>query len=313
MSARVQTLAGLVVGAVIGIGAGWFIWGADKGSVQPPSKVAQPDAATAQNTPASARQSVDESAGEKARVKPPQKRPFPVIETLKSKEAPPVKPKPLPPVIQADFARSSDGFTFVNDPFRGTKSPRYARGKWTAIGGRKGGALKIELGGHDNKGIQGMSGGWRRKFILAEPAKLVLTFHYILTQASDYEDDEISQVIVTVDGKHVRVGDKDHLAQIAGDGNGGDERTTGWQVFTARLGELSAGKHTFLVGGYNSKKTLANESTEVLIDDVKLLHETPDILKHYPEISVSVRGEQKKEEKKEEKKDEGEGIEELIF
>ena len=305
MSARVQTLAGLVVGAAIGIGAGWFIWGADKGSVQSPSKVAQSDAGTAQKAPAPAQQSADKSADVKAES--PGK-----VGTTRG-ETPPVKPKPLPPVIQADFSRNSDGFTYVDDPFRGTKSPQYARGKWTAIGGHKGGALKVELGGHDNKGIQGMSGGWRRKFILAEPAKLVLTFHYILTQASDYEDDEISQVIVTVDGKHVRVGDKDHLAQIAGDGNGGDERTTGWQVFTARLGELSAGKHTFLVGGYNSKKTLANESTEVLIDDVKLLHETPDILKHYPEISVSVRGEQKKEEKKEEKKDEGEGIEELIF
>lgn len=305
MSARVQALAGLVVGAAIGIGAGWFIWGADKGSVQSPSKIAQSDAGTAQKAPAPAQQSADKSADVKAKS-------LGKVGTTRG-ETPPVKPKPLPPVIQADFARNSDGFTYVDDPFRGTKSPQYAKGKWTAIGGRKGGALKIELGGHDNKGIQGMSGGWRRTFILAEPAKLVLTFHYILTQASDYEDDEISQVIVTVDGKHVRVGDKDHLAQIAGDGNGGDERTTGWQVFTARLGELSAGKHTFLVGGYNSKKTLANESTEVLIDDVKLLHETPDILKHYPEISVSVRGEQKKKEKKEEKKDEGEGIEELIF
>ena len=305
MSARVQALAGLVVGAAIGIGAGWFIWGANKRSVQSQSKIAQSDAATAQNKHTPAQQTGSKSADVKAKS-------LGKVGTTRG-ETPPVKPKPLPPVIQADFSRNSDGFTYVDDPFRGTKSPQYARGKWTAIGGRKGGALKIELGGHDNKGIQGMSGGWRRKFILAEPAKLVLTFHYILTQASDYEDDEISQVIVTVDGKHVRVGDKDHLAQIAGDGNGGDERTTGWQVFTARLGELSAGKHTFLVGGYNSKKTLANESTEVLIDDVKLLHETPDILKHYPEISVSVRGEQKKEEKKEEKKDEGEGIEELIF
>ena len=126
MSARVQTLAGLVVGAVIGIGAGWFIWGADKGSVQPPSKVAQAEAGTAQSAPAPAQQSAGKSADVKARAKPQLKQPFPVFDTLKSKETRPVKQKPLPPVIQADLGLKSDGFTYADHPLRGTTSPRYA-------------------------------------------------------------------------------------------------------------------------------------------------------------------------------------------
>jgi hypothetical protein len=58
------------------------------------------------------------------------------------------------------------------------------------------------------------------------------------------------------------------VAQIVGDGNGGIPRTTGFQTFRADLGTLAAGTHALLIGGFNSQKTLANESTEALIDDV---------------------------------------------
>ena len=58
------------------------------------------------------------------------------------------------------------------------------------------------------------------------------------------------------------------IAQIVGNGNGGSARTTGFQTFQASLGTLTAGNHTLTVGGFNSQKTLADESTEVLIDDV---------------------------------------------
>lgn len=62
----------------------------------------------------------------------------------------------------------------------------------------------------------------------------------------------------------------DYVVEVAGNGNGGPPTTTGWQLFQVSLGTLSAGNHTLIVGGYNNKKTYNNESTEVLIDDVKL-------------------------------------------
>src|SRR5207244_3125622 len=62
----------------------------------------------------------------------------------------------------------------------------------------------------------------------------------------------------------------DFLVQIVGDGNLGGAISTGWRLFTLNLGTLGAGTHTLIIGGYNSKKTSADESTTLLIDDVLL-------------------------------------------
>jgi hypothetical protein len=58
------------------------------------------------------------------------------------------------------------------------------------------------------------------------------------------------------------------VAQVVGNGTGGSPRTTGYQTFQADLGTLAAGAHTLVLGAFNSQKTLANEATEALIDDV---------------------------------------------
>ena len=51
--------------------------------------------------------------------------------------------------------------------------------------------------------------------------------------------------------------------------------TTGWRLVTLDLGTLAAGSHTLIVGGYNSKKTATDESTNLLIDDVTVLSVFP--------------------------------------
>ena len=63
----------------------------------------------------------------------------------------------------------------------------------------------------------------------------------------------------------------DYLAQVVGDGNAGSAVTTGWKLYTLNLGTLAAGTHTLVIGAYNSKKTLVDEATTVLIDDVLLM------------------------------------------
>ncbi|MBA1331773.1 hypothetical protein QQ73_11755, partial [Candidatus Endoriftia persephone str. Guaymas] len=52
--------------------------------------------------------------------------------------------------------------------------------------------------------------------------------------------------------------------------NGGAEETTGWRQVELNLGGLAAGRHRLIIGGYNSQKTAANETTEVLIDELLL-------------------------------------------
>jgi glucose/arabinose dehydrogenase len=167
-------------------------------------------------------------------------------------------------ILNAGFDGGNDGFTYNDDRFRGTAQPAYAGGVRIGSGGNPGAALQVNLGGIDNNVISGMSGGWSTAFTLSAAAQVSLAFDYNLTQQPDYESGEFSEVLASVDGRLFVV------ATVAGNGNGGSALTTGWQTFRISLGTLPAGNHTLIIGGFNNQKTLANESTSILIDDVVL-------------------------------------------
>jgi len=171
-------------------------------------------------------------------------------------------------ILDANFDTDAEGFTYLDDPFRSSSQPGYASGSWLASEGFSGGALQVTLGGIDNDDIFDMSGGWQRSFTLSVPTEVDLSFLYNLTQAPDYESDEVSQVLISIDGVLYGQEPNDFVAQIIGNGNRGDPETTGWQSFEISLGILEPGPHTLIIGGYNNQKTAKNESTEVLIDDV---------------------------------------------
>jgi hypothetical protein len=118
-----------------------------------------------------------------------------------------------------------------------------------------------------------MSGGWQRTFYVSKTVEVVLSFRYNLTQSPNYESEEYSQFLVSLDGVLYGTQPNDYVAQIVGDGDGGDDETTGWQVFETNLGTLTVGEHTLVIGGFNNKKTLADEFTEASIDDVSIVEE----------------------------------------
>jgi prepilin-type N-terminal cleavage/methylation domain-containing protein len=171
-------------------------------------------------------------------------------------------------LLVATFASSSSGFTYQDDAFRGTSQPSYASGTYVASGGITGGGIRVTLGGVDNADILGMSGGWRRTFTLNQAALVTLSVQFNLTQSANYESNEYSQTLVSVDGVLKGISPNDYVAQINGNGNGGGQITTGWTVFQVELGTLSAGPHTLRLGGYNNGKTDSNENTRVVFDDV---------------------------------------------
>jgi hypothetical protein len=160
------------------------------------------------------------------------------------------------------------------------------------------GALRVEMGDLDDDDITGMSGGWERSFDLSASGAVTVSLRYKLTQTASYEEDELSQVLVSVDGTLHGSGGNDYVAQIVGDGDGGNDQTTGWQLFEANLGTLPAGSHTLVVGGYNNQKTYNDEVTEMLVDEVLVQASTPlsdtlgppgmlsEIGAFYPGISV---------------------------
>ena len=169
-------------------------------------------------------------------------------------------------IFEASFDLDPEGFVYMDDTFRGSNQPSYANGVHLTSGGFTGGGLEITLGGIDNADILNMSGGWEHNFSLSEASSITLSFRYNLTQASDYESDELSQVLVSIDGNLVGTS----VAQIVGNGNGGGQESTGWQVYQTSLGILGPGQHSVTFGGFNNKKTLSNESTDVLLDDVRV-------------------------------------------
>ncbi|MCZ6800269.1 MAG: Ig-like domain-containing protein, partial [Nitrospirae bacterium] len=182
-------------------------------------------------------------------------------------------------LLLANFDHNSETFSFIDDSFRATHQPTYSNGTYLSSGGFSGGALQIELGGLNNEDILGMSGGWQTTFHLSSPSDVSLSFYYKLSQSSEYESDEFSETLLIIDSFQHGDNGNDYVAHLSGNGNGGGTETTTWQLFQTTVPALSAGTHVLTLGGYNNKKTYANETTEILIDQVTVVRSnepTPD-------------------------------------
>ncbi len=176
-------------------------------------------------------------------------------------------------ILDVDFNSGTNSFYYRDNTFRGTSQSSYASGRWNSSEGYSGGgALQVDVGNVDSSDItDGMSGGWRKVFSLSDAARMRVTLRFKLTQTANYEADEYSEALVSVDGQLFGTDGKEYMARISGDGDGGNPISTGWRYVELELGTLSAGSHTLLVGAYNNKKTSNNESTKMLIDDVKII------------------------------------------
>jgi len=173
-------------------------------------------------------------------------------------------------ILSANFDSGTDGFNYLDNAFRSTSQSNYASGALLTSSGFSGGGLSVTLGGINNNTITGMSGGWQRTFTLAQATPVVVSFRYNLAQSPDYESNEFSQVLVSVNGLLYGVSPADFVAQVSGNGNGGSPITTNWQLFEIHLGTLPAGTHTLRLGGFNNRKNASNESTTILIDELLL-------------------------------------------
>lgn len=172
------------------------------------------------------------------------------------------------PLLSANFDAGADGFTYLDDAFRGTIQPAYASGTHLISGCEYGGCLQVNLGGLDTDIIKGISAGWTNSFTLAAQSDVMISFWYKLSQSADYDSGEFSQMLLSVDGLLYGSGANDYIAQVNGNGNGGIVETTGWRLYSILLKDLAPGLHPIRMGGYNNQKSYTNESTEILIDQV---------------------------------------------
>jgi Ca2+-binding RTX toxin-like protein len=173
-------------------------------------------------------------------------------------------------VLFAAFDLGADGFAYADDGFRSSNAPAYASGAWGSGQGKTGGGLRLDLGGLDNATISGISGGFARSFTLTAKTRLLLTFDYRLSQSPHYESDERTELLASVDGALRGISPNDYVKRIVGDGENGPEITTGWVSVQVELGELPAGSHVLRLGGYNNKKTAANEASSLALDNVRV-------------------------------------------
>ncbi len=173
-------------------------------------------------------------------------------------------------LIDASFDIGTDGFSYLDDAFRGTSEPTYADGAYEPAGGFSGGGVRVDTGGLDAEDIEGMSGGWARVFSLAATDTVTLTLRYNLTLNGFHEPSEFAQALVAVDGQLLGAGGMDFVAELVGDGNNGADKTTGWQLFSTSV-TLGAGTHTLTLGEFHNRKTTSNEIAFVQFDDVMLL------------------------------------------
>ena len=138
---------------------------------------------------------------------------------------------------------NENSFTYVDNTFRGATQSSYASGSRVSSGGFSGGALRVRLGGENNNTINGMSGGWRRTFTLSAPRTVVLSFRYNLDQGADYESDEFSQVMASVNGVLVGATPLPTTSRRWPATATAEARSaTGWQLFQT-IARHVAGRH----------------------------------------------------------------------
>jgi hypothetical protein len=119
----------------------------------------------------------------------------------------------------------------------------------------------VSLGGVDETDILNMSGGWVRTFTLAAAASVQLSFGYTINMTADYETNECSEVLVSIDNTLFGAPGGDFVVRRCGPaGESG--------AFSVTTPMLAAGTHTLRVGGFNNGKTTTSEATTIRIDDV---------------------------------------------
>ena len=161
------------------------------------------------------------------------------------------------------FQSSTQGFTYLDNTFRGATQGRYASGRHVAGAGTAA-YLEVTLGGIDFNRITGMSGGWYRDFSLPQRSIVEIRVNYELIMSTAYERDEFTQALCSVDG--ILVGSTptvDYIGQAFGQG----ARTTSSWVKLNNV-TLNSGNHRIIIGGFNNEKTEFLEQSMVRFRNV---------------------------------------------
>ena len=172
--------------------------------------------------------------------------------------------------LKFSFDSTAEGFIYQDGLFRGTMQSAYASGSYDT-----GKGLSVILGGIDGSWIlDGRSGGWTKTFEVFDAGTVTISIGYRLTIAGEYESDEYSQVLVSLDGNLIGTAGKDYLLELRGTDVNTPLIDSGWRTATLQT-TLSQGVHTLAIGVWNNKKTGALETTQAYFDDIVISQARP--------------------------------------
>ena len=117
------------------------------------------------------------------------------------------------------------------------------------------------IGGVDNADIENIEGVWSRQCISDSPSNMTFNINALLSQSSEYESDEFSQISIRINGETTV------LDTLTGDGNGGNPSpSTGLQQYSVTA-PLNEGINTIELVCFNNLKTFSNETTQCQFSD----------------------------------------------
>lgn len=153
---------------------------------------------------------------------------------------------------------SASDFTYSDEAFGTTENGYYASGE------SDGQSLTVSLGGIDSSNIlDGISGGWYAPFDVDANGYVRMAITYRL-KTDRYDVDECTQVIAAVDGSYSGLNGEEYIDQICGVGD------SAWQEVVLEV-YLTSGTHTLSLGGFNNKKTGANEVATIIFDNIQIM------------------------------------------
>jgi len=171
-----------------------------------------------------------------------------------------------PTLLSCAFDSSVDGWTLARNAFGTSGNTAYENGDWNASYGFSGGGLRTRTGDVDNTAYYGgASTAWARTFHLDQTMNVSIRFKYRLFVPGSLESSEAGEARFELDNQAYGLGGQSYLARFAG-GTGTDQ-DTGWREYSRVFTLSGPADHTVEIGGWNNRKTAADEFVDVYVDD----------------------------------------------
>ena len=170
-------------------------------------------------------------------------------------------------LFSSSFEFDTEGFVFEDNPFRNTNQANYSSGRHNPGPGYTGN-LQVNLGGIDDRTINGMSAGWRRDFTLTNDASVTININYRMTMSEQYDNSEYLETLCSIDGILLRRNSSnDYIERLFGNQLPVTNNT--WVRTIAA--SVKAGSHRLVVGGFNNKKTAMTKISRIYINNIELI------------------------------------------